>query len=74
MDPDRVSTRTEFKQPSLPVGVEERVREVVPIILWDLEGFVLDAVVQILHKAKSGVTGLLREMGRICAVREMEVL
>lgn len=74
MDPDHVSTRTEFKKPSLPVGVEEGVCEVIPIILWDLEGFVLDAVVQILQKVKSGVTGLLREMGRICAVREIEVL
>lgn len=69
-----MSTRTEFKQPSLPVGVEEGVREVVPIILWDLEGFVLDAVVQILQKVKSGVTGLLREMDRFCAVRGIEVL
>ena len=41
--------RTEFEQPSFSVGVEEGVCEVVPVVLWDLEGFVLDAVVQILQ-------------------------
>lgn len=45
-----VDTRTEFQQPPFPVGVEEGVCEVVPIILWDLKGLILDAVVQVLQR------------------------
>ena len=41
---------TELEQPSFSVGVEEGVCEVVPIILWDLKGFVLDAVEQVLQR------------------------
>lgn len=39
---------TQFEQPALPVRVEERVREVVAVVLWDLERLVLDALVQVL--------------------------
>lgn len=44
-----MDAHTEFQQPSFPVGVEEGVREVVPIIFWDLKGFILDTVVQVLQ-------------------------
>lgn len=44
---------TEFEQPPLPVRVEEGVREVVSVVLRDLERFVLDAVVQILKEMTS---------------------
>lgn len=44
-----MASHTEFQQPSFSVGVEEGVCEVVPIVLRDLKGFVLDAVVQVLH-------------------------
>lgn len=46
-------THTEFEQPALPVRVEEGVREVVPVVLRDLEGFVFDAVVQVLQEVTS---------------------
>lgn len=39
---------TQFEQPALPVRVEECVREVVAVVLWDLERLVLDALVQVL--------------------------
>ncbi len=39
---------TQFEQPALAVRVEEGVRQIVPIILWDFEGFGAYAVVQIL--------------------------
>ncbi len=45
-----MEAHTEFQQPALSVGVEEGVREVVPIILWDLKGLILDAVVQVLQR------------------------
>lgn len=44
-----MDAHTEFQQPSFSVWVEEGVCEVVPIILWDLKGFILDAVVQVLR-------------------------
>lgn len=40
---------TQFQQPALPVRVEECVREVVAVVLGDLERLVLDALVQILQ-------------------------
>lgn len=40
---------TQFQQPALPVRVEERVREVVAVVLGDLKRLVLDAIVQILQ-------------------------
>lgn len=40
---------TQFQQPALPVWVEERVCEVVAVVLGDLERLVLDALVQILQ-------------------------
>lgn len=39
---------TQFEEPAFSVRVEESVRQVIPIILWDLEGLILDAVIQIL--------------------------
>lgn len=39
---------TQLQQPALPVRVEERVREVVAVVLGDLERLVLDALVQVL--------------------------
>lgn len=39
---------TQFEQPALPVRVEESGREVVAVVLRDLERLVLDAVVQVL--------------------------
>lgn len=37
-------------EPPLTVGVEEGVHEIVPIILWDLEGLSLDAFVEALQQ------------------------
>lgn len=42
--------RTEFQEPPFSVRVEEGVRQVVAVVLGDLKGLVLDAVVQVLHK------------------------
>lgn len=39
---------TQFEQPALSVRVEEGVCQIIPIILWDFEGFGTYAVVQIL--------------------------
>lgn len=39
---------TQLQQPALAVGVEERVGQVVAVVLRDLEGLVLDALVQVL--------------------------
>lgn len=39
---------TELQEPALPVRVEEGVGEVIAIILRDFEGFILDALVEIL--------------------------
>lgn len=41
--------RTELQQPAFSVGVEERVRQIVAVIFWDFEGFVFDAVVEVLQ-------------------------
>lgn len=40
---------TQFEQPALSVRVEESVREVVAVVLGDLERLVLDALVQVLE-------------------------
>jgi hypothetical protein len=40
---------TLLPQPALLIGVEERVHEVVAIVLWDLEWFSLYALVQALQ-------------------------
>lgn len=39
---------TQFEQPALSVRVEESVREVVAVVLGDLERLVLDALIQVL--------------------------
>ena len=39
---------TQLQQPALSVWVEEGVCEVVPVVFWDFERFVLDAVIQVL--------------------------
>lgn len=46
----RLHTAAQFEQPALAVRVEEGVRQIVPIILWDFEGFGAYAVVQIRQK------------------------
>lgn len=40
---------TKFKKPALSVRVEEGVRQVIPVVLWDLEGLIFNAVVEILE-------------------------
>ena len=39
---------TQLQQPALSVWVEEGVCEVVPVVFWDFERFVFDAVIQVL--------------------------
>lgn len=43
-------TLTKFKKPALSIWVEERVRQVVAVILRDLERLVFNAVVEVLKK------------------------
>lgn len=57
--PARRPPRTQLQEPALAVGVEERVRQVVAVVLRDLERLVLDALVQVLredrgHRGGSG--------------------
>lgn len=40
---------TKLQQPAFSVRIEECVRQIVPIILWDFEGLVFDAVVKVLQ-------------------------
>lgn len=42
------SRLTQLQKPALPVWVEERVRQVIPIILRDLKGFILNTFIQVL--------------------------
>lgn len=44
--------RTQLQQPAFSVRVEERVRQIVAIILWDFERLVFDAVVQVLQEGR----------------------
>lgn len=46
--PSQLLALTELQQPALPVGVEEGVGEVIAVILRDFEGFVFDALIEIL--------------------------
>lgn len=39
---------TQFEEPALAVRVEEGVREVIAVVLRDLEGLIPDAVIQVL--------------------------
>lgn len=41
---------TQLQEPALPVGVEEGVRQVVPVILGDLKGLVFNTLIQILQE------------------------
>lgn len=43
---------TQFEQPALSVRVEERVCEVVAVVLWDFKRLVLDALVQVLERTE----------------------
>lgn len=43
-----VTFLTQLKKPAFSVGIEEGVREVIPIILWDLKWFISDTVIQVL--------------------------
>lgn len=43
-----VCARTKLQEPAFPVGVEEGVREIIAVVLGDLEGLVFNAVVQVL--------------------------
>lgn len=55
--PLRRPIHTELQEPAFPVGVEEGVRQIVPVVLWDFEGLVFDAVVKILHRERVVVQG-----------------
>lgn len=44
---------TQLQEPALAVGVEEGVRQVVPVVLRDLKWLVLNALIQILQGGKS---------------------
>lgn len=44
-----MKAHTELQEPAFSVGVEECVRQIIPIILWDFEGLVFDAVVKVLR-------------------------
>lgn len=52
--PTRLPALTQLQEPALPVGVEEGVGEVVAIVLRDFEGFVLDALIEILAQGHTG--------------------
>lgn len=41
---------TEFEEPAFSVGVEEGVSQIIPIILWDFERLVANALVQFLGR------------------------
>lgn len=56
---------TQFEEPALSVGVEEGVREVVAVVLGDLEGLILDALVQVLGTNDN--RGILMEVNRVSA-------
>ena len=43
---------TEFKEPAFSVRVEEGVSQIIPIILWDFERLVANALVQFLSRKK----------------------
>lgn len=43
-------TFTQLEEPPFPVGVEERVRQVVAVVLGNLERLLADALVQFLRK------------------------
>lgn len=45
---DSESELTFFEQPTLSVGIEEGVCEIVAVILWDFEWFVMNTLVQFL--------------------------
>lgn len=47
------SLLTQFEQPALAVRVEERVCEVVAVVLWDFKRLVLDALVQVLKRKQA---------------------
>lgn len=44
--------RTELQQPAFSVRIEERVRQVVAVVLGDFERLVFDAVVQVLQERR----------------------
>lgn len=46
---------TEFQQPAFPVGVEEGVRQIIAIVLWDFERLAVDARVEVLKGKRSEV-------------------
>ena len=57
---------TQFEEPALSVGVEEGVCEIVPVILRDLEGLVLDALVEVLvNKGNIDCKALISNSGQI---------
>lgn len=49
-----LNAHTELQEPAFSVGVEERVRQIVPIILWDFKWLIFDAVIKILQKRGEG--------------------
>lgn len=51
--PARRPPLTQLQEPALAVRVEERVRQVVAVVLGDLERLVLDALVQVLRGAQA---------------------
>lgn len=53
-------TLTHFQEPSFPVGVEERQRQVVPVVLRELQRLVADAGVEFLEDRGQGMTGRSR--------------
>lgn len=55
---------TQFEQPALPVRVEECVREVIAVILWDFKRFVLDALVQVLKRTEPKIKQTKKQMGK----------
>lgn len=41
---------TEFKEPALSVWVEEGVRQVIAVVLGDLEGLIFNTFIEVLEK------------------------
>lgn len=50
---------TKFKEPAFSVRVEEGVCQIIPVIFWDFERLIANALVQFLirKKFKKGVQG-----------------
>lgn len=49
------NTHTKLQEPAFSIRIEECVRQIIPIILWDFEGLVFDAVVKVLQAGEEKI-------------------